>query len=136
MSHFTKVQTQIKDLQALRQACTEMGLELLEAKEGEKVNCRGYNTWGCDAVVRLKGRYDVGLNRTAEGFGAWVAGYEITADYWQGYVEKEVGKNCGLLLQRYGVVKAETEARKQGLSAFRRYLQGGTIQLTLQERSY
>ncbi len=129
MSHFTKVQTQIKDLQALRQACTEMGLELLEAKEGEKVNCRGYNTWGCDAVVRLKGRYDVGLNHTSEG-------YEIVADYWQGHVEREVGKNCGLLLQRYGVVKAETEARKQGLSAFRRYLQGGTIQLTLQERSH
>ena len=30
MSHFTTIQTQIKDLAALRAACQEMGLDLIE----------------------------------------------------------------------------------------------------------
>ena len=37
MSHFTTIHTQIKDIEALRQACQELGLELLSDAEA-----RGY----------------------------------------------------------------------------------------------
>jgi hypothetical protein len=37
MSHFTEIQTQIKDIEALRLACQELGLDLLQNAE-----VRGY----------------------------------------------------------------------------------------------
>ena len=65
-------------------------------------------------MVQLKGPYDIALNKQADGtFG-------LTADLWQGHVEKEVGQEYGKLLQLYGVHKATIEARKKGLSVLRR----------------
>ena len=39
MSHFTTVTTQIKDITALRSACSEMGVKVLE-----NTTARGYST--------------------------------------------------------------------------------------------
>jgi len=107
MSHFTEITTQIKDIEALRLACAELGLTLLQNAEA-----RGYyeNKTKGDYVVQLKGPYDIALNKNADGtFG-------LTADLWNGHVEKEVGQGYGKLLQLYGVHKATIEARKKGLS--------------------
>src|ERR1019366_3094880 len=122
MSHFTEIKTQIKDIEALRSACQEMGLTLLPNTEA-----RGYyeNRTKGDFVVKLKGPYDIALNKQADGtFG-------LTADLWQGHVEKEVGQGYGKLLQLYGVHKATIEARKKGLSVLRRQQQNGSIKLVL-----
>ncbi len=83
MSHFTEIKTQIKDIEALRSACQELGLSLVPNTEA-----RGYyeNKTKGDYVVQLKGPYDIALNKQADGtFG-------LTADLWQGHVEKEVGQ--------------------------------------------
>ena len=107
MSHFTEIKTQIKDIEALRLACREMGLTLLQNTEA-----RGYSedkTKG-DYVIRLKGPYDIALNQQPDGT------YGLTSDLWQGHVEKEVGEGYGKLLQLYGVHKASIEARKTGPS--------------------
>jgi hypothetical protein len=122
MSHFTEIKTQIKDIEALRSACQEMGLPLLQNTEA-----RGYyeNKTKGDYVVRLKGPYDIALNKQADGtFG-------LTADFYQGHVEQEVGKGYGKLLQLYGVHKATLEARKKGLSVLRRHQPNGSIKLVL-----
>ena len=122
MSHFTEIKTQIKDIEALRLACQELGLNLLQDAEA-----RGYyeNKTKGDYVVQLKGPYDIALNKQADGtFG-------ITSDLWNGYVEKEVGQKYGKLLQLYGVHKATIEARKKGLSVLRRQKQDGSIKLVL-----
>jgi Protein of unknown function (DUF1257) len=121
VSHFTEIKTQIKDIEALRSACREMGLTLLQNAEA-----RGYyeNKTKGEYVVQLKGPYDIALNRQPDGtFG-------LTADLWQGHVEQEVGKGYGKLLQLYGVHKATIEARKKGLSVMRKQ-QGGSIKLVL-----
>ena len=122
MSHFTEIKTEIKDIEALRLACKEMGLTLLQNAEA-----RGYyesKTKG-DYVIRLKGPYDIALNKQPDGtFG-------LTADLWNGHVEKEVGQGYGKLLQLYGVHKATIEARKKGLSVLRRQQQNGSIKLVL-----
>jgi hypothetical protein len=122
MSHFTTIKTQIKDLEALRKVCQEMNLELLP-----KAQARGYyeNQIPGDYVIKLKGPYDIALNQQADG------SYGLTADLWQGHVEKEVGKNYGKLLQLYGVHKTMLEARKKGYSAMRRNQADGTIKLNL-----
>src|SRR6476646_12292961 len=122
MSHFTTIKTQIKDINALRSACQEMGLRLLQ-----KTEARGYyeNKIKGDYVIQLKGPYDIALNKQTDG------SYGLTADLWQGHVEKEVGKNYGKLLQLYGVHKASIEARKRGLSVLRRQKEDGSIKLVL-----
>ena len=122
MSHFTEIKTQIKDIEALRLAVQELGLTLLQNAEA-----RGYyeNKTKGDYVVQLKGPYDIAVNKQADGtFG-------LTADLWQGHVEKEIGQGYGKLLQHYGVHKATIEARKNGLSVLRRHQPNGAIKLVL-----
>jgi hypothetical protein len=122
VSHFTTIKTQIKDIEALRGACKEMGLTVLEQSEA-----RGYasNKIAGDYVIQLKGPYDVALQRQSDG------AYGITSDLWQGHVESEVGKGYGKLLQLYAVHKATMEARKKGLGVLRRQKQDGSIKLVL-----
>src|SRR5712691_2156315 len=122
MSHFTTIKTQVKDIEALRSACTEMGLALLQNAEA-----RGYyqNKIKGDYVVHLKGPYDIAVNKEPGG------SFGLTADLWQGHVEQEVGQNYGKLLQLYGVHKAIREARKKGHLVRRSQQQDGAIKLVI-----
>ncbi len=122
MSHFTTIKTQIKDIEALRQACAELGLTL-----EQNAQARGYasNQIKGDYVIRLKGPYDIALNRQPEG------SYSLTDDQWGNYVEDEVGPQHGKLMQLYAVHKALREARKKGHLARRSRLPDGSIQLTI-----
>jgi hypothetical protein len=122
VSHFTTIQTQIKDVAALRAAASELGLALLPNAEA-----RGYYTskQRGEFVLRLKGPYDIALNQQPDGtFG-------LTTDWWDGHVEKEVGPKFGRLLQLYGVHKASMEAKKKGLSVVRKSQPNGSIKLLL-----
>jgi hypothetical protein len=122
MSHFTEIKTQIKDVNALRSACQELGFALIQNAEA-----RGYyeNKIKGDFVIKLDGPYDIAVIQQPDGT------YGFTADLWQGHVEKEVGKDYGKLLQLYGVHKATMEARKKNLSVLRRQKQDGSIKLIL-----
>ncbi len=122
MSHFTTIETQIRDLAALREACRELGLELTE-----NTDARGYGGQirRGDHVIRLHGPYDIALNRQQNGT------LGLTTDWWAGHVEKEVGANYGRLLQLYGVHKARIEARRKGYSVRRQTLGNGSIKLTI-----
>ncbi len=122
MSHFTEIKTQIKDIEALRSACQEMGLTLLQNAEAP-----GYyeNRTKGDYVIRLKGPYDIALNKQPDGtFG-------LTADLWNGHIENEVGQGYGKLLQLYGVHKAMREARKKGHLVRRSLQKDGAIKLVM-----
>jgi hypothetical protein len=123
MSHFTTINTQIKDVTALRAAVKEIGLELLSNTEA-----RGFSTMKThgEYVVRLKGPYDIAVNRQPDGtFG-------LTTDWFAGYVEKEVGPQFGRLLQLYAVHKTTQEARKKGFLVQRKPQPNGSIKLVLQ----
>src|ERR1051325_2109273 len=122
MSHFTSIQTQIKDIDALFSACQEMDLVLL--RDGE---VRGFGTQKQKAayVIQLKGPFDIALHPEND------ATFRLSTDWWEGHVEKEVGKHCGRLLQLYAVHKATKEARKQGLTVLRRATRDGSIKLTI-----
>ncbi len=122
MSHFTTIHTRIRDLDALAYACAELGVELRG-----KGMARGYgaNTREGDAVIRLKGPYDIALNRLEDGT------YGLSTDWWGGHVQQEVGKDYGRLLQLYGVCKTSREARRRGYGVVRRTLGDGSIRLTI-----
>ena len=122
MSHFATITTQIKDHTALREACRELGVEITQ-----NAVARGYgsNSHKGEYVIRLKGPYDIAVNRQQDGtFG-------LTTDWWDGHVEKEVGANYGKLLQLYGVHKARIEAQRKGYTVRRQTLADGAIKLVI-----
>jgi hypothetical protein len=123
MSHFVAIKTSVKDVNALRKACEELGLELLE-----KATARGFasNTLKGDYVIRLKGPYDIAVNMDKE-----TGSYGLSTDWWGGHVEKEVGKDYSRLLQLYAVHKTQIEARKKGLSCRRQHLADGSIKISI-----
>ena len=125
MSHFTTVQTQVRDLDALNDACVELGLELLA-----DTPCRGYAAITREAhrTIKLKGPYDIAVDPSPENDGS----YGLTTDWWNGHVAREVGPGYGRLLQCYGVHKTLREARTRGLRATRRVESDGSILLTLE----
>ena len=122
MSHFTTIETEVRDIAALRDACGEMGLALLD-----KAEARGFANarLKADHVVRLRGPYDIAVQRQN-------GSHALTTDWWDGHVEKEVGPNFGRLLQLYAVHKATREARKRGHRVTRRRATNGAIKLVLQ----
>jgi hypothetical protein len=122
MSHFTTIQTQVRDLDALRAALGELGVTLLA-----NTDARGYlnNTLKGDFVIRLKGPYDIALNKAPDG------SYGLTTDWWDGHVEREVGSQFGRLLQLYGIHKTMIEARKKGHFVQRKAQKDGSIKLTI-----
>ncbi len=104
MSHFTKINAQVKDLEILKIAAKKMGLDV---KSNE--HCRYYSGSQIrDAVVVLPGAYDVGLTQNEDH-------YDIDADFYNGHVEKYVGPKCGDLLKNYAAEKARIEAFSLGL---------------------
>ena len=125
MSHFTTIQTQIRDLSALSDACSELGVSLVP-----DAACRGYagTTRLAPHVVRLKGPYDIAVEPSKANDGT----HGLTTDWWDGHVAREVGVGYGRLLQSYGVHKTEREARLRGLRATRRVETDGSILLTLE----
>ena len=125
MSHFTTIQTQIRDLDALKDACVEMDLQLVA-----NAACRGYAgiTRQAPHVIKLHGPYDIAVDPSPEKNGT----YGLTTDWWDGHAAKEVGAGYGRLLQSYGVHKTLREARNRGLRTSRRVEADGSILLTLE----
>jgi hypothetical protein len=125
MSHFTTIQTQIRDLDALNDACVEMVLKLVQ-----NAICRGYAgiTRQAPHVIQLKGPYDIAVDPSPEQDGS----YGLTTDWWDGHAAKEVGIGYGRLLQSYGVHKTIREASLRGLRTHRRQEADGSILLTLE----
>ena len=122
MSHFTRIDTRIRDIEALRSACEELGVPLIDNAEA-----RGYGSNRRQAahVIQLKGPYDVAVNPAANGE------YELVTDLWQGHVERELGPALGRLRQLYGVHKTTREAKRRGLRVRRKALADGRIRLTV-----
>lgn len=125
MSHFTTIQTQIRDLEALSDACSELGLALVI-----NGHCRGYAgiTRQAPHVIRLRGPYDIAVDRATANDGS----YRLTTDWWDGHVAKEVGEGFGRLLQAYGVTKTIREARTRGLRVVRKQEQDGSVLFLLE----
>lgn len=125
MSHFTTIQTQVRDIDALADASQEMGFLFLADAQ-----CRGYAgiTRQAPHVIRLHGPYDIAVEPSQESDGT----YGLTTDWWDGHVAKEVGENYGRLLQAYGIHKTTREARLRGLRVNRKQEQDGSVLLTLE----
>lgn len=119
MSHFSKINAEISDEEALKAATEEMGFSLV--RNGQ---CRYYyGSKKTDIVIKLPSKYDVALTKKIES-------YSISADLFDRQVELYVGKDCGLLMQHYAAEKVRIEAFKR-LLAVTKATKGEDIILTL-----
>lgn len=109
MSHFTNVQTKIKNLVALKAALKDLGYEFTEAEQGVEV--RGYlgQKAMADLSIKASKTYDIGVTNTAEG-------YTFMADWWgvettRGVTQEQFVKT---VTQRYAYHVVMSEIARQG----------------------
>ncbi len=92
MSHFTKVETQINDLVALKKALDQLGWKYRVAEQGQKVTVRGYRGQTTEAELCIDmGKYDIGVVQNEDGT------YGLVSDWWgvettKGLTEQEIVK--------------------------------------------
>lgn len=108
MSHFTKVQTQITDLQCLKKALDQLGWKWTHDEAG--VTVRGWRGQTMKAEMSIDmGKYDIAVVKTETG------GYELVADWWgiettRGVTEQEVAKELNAKYAYQKVVTAVEDA--------------------------
>ena len=109
MSHFTNVQTKIKNLVALKAALKDLGYEFVEGEQGVEV--RGYlgQKELADISIKASKTYDIGVKNTAEG-------YVFMADWWgvkttRGVTQEQFVKT---VTQRYAYHVVMSEIARQG----------------------
>jgi hypothetical protein len=108
MSHISKIELKIKDLQSLKEACRELGFKFQENQKSYK----WYGRWVgdsplpegitedqlgiCDHAIKVPGAlYEVGIVSKGES-------YILLYDDWiKGGLKKKLGVNAGLLKQAY-----------------------------------
>jgi hypothetical protein len=139
VSHISKVQIVVSDLDVLAVACEDCGVELDRTRR--KFRAYGGKMESCEAAIVLPGShgFEVGVYRCrvtedgrviedAEGdrwslkFDNWPYGNDILS---------HVGKDCGTLLQRYGRHQAVATAETLGWAvASEETADDGTVALT------
>lgn len=119
MSHWTAVDVDITDIDALRLAANELRLVWQEG-----IAARGWagELLPCEYSLRFPGKFDVAIVKDGER-------YKLVTDWWDGSVAKVVGKDFGRLVQLYGVNKAMAAARKKGYNVLRENQENGEIQV-------
>lgn len=111
MSHFTTVETKIKDLVCLKKALEDLGFAYSEAEAGVQVKGWQGQLEKAPLSIHASRTYDVGVKATANG-------YEFVADWWgvettHGATQEEFVKK---VTQRYAYHKVMSTVAAQGYS--------------------
>lgn len=124
MSHFSQVKTQIRSLEPLQQALTELGVKW---KSGN-APMRGYqgNTTNAEVVIEQDNGYDIGFQWNGSE-------YSLVSDmqFWQQpwTVESFLQK----VTQRYAIATVMSESKSQGFDlAEQQVREDGSVRLVLQ----
>jgi hypothetical protein len=128
MSHFTTVQTKLKDMVAVKQAIQDLGLTYIESEE--PVVVRGYQGTEerAQLVIRATKHYDIGIRQTQQG-------YIFVADWWG--IEMETGLKqeqwIERFTQRYAYHKVLKEILARGFTLEEEEAKAGEIHLTVRK---
>lgn len=158
VSHIAVVETQIKDLDSLEEACKKLGLELRRGQQRyrwyghlvgspatvaeqrkvmEKQGISRAERGECDHAIGIPGdakAYEVGVVRSSDG------SYRLVWDYFAGGYglmgkvaadSDERKQGVGKLVQAYTNEVVRKQARKQGFSVRERVGKNGAIVLEL-----
>ncbi len=128
MSHFTTVQTKLKDLVCIRKAVQDLGLTFVESET--PVEVRGYQgaTTKANLVTKATNHYDIALRQTASG-------YTLEADWWG--IEMETGLKekdwVERFNKRYAYNKVIAEVTNRGFTLEEEVDEEGEIKLTVRK---
>jgi hypothetical protein len=111
MSHISKIELEVKDLSALKQACRALNLKFCDHQE----HFQWYGqTSQCQHAIQAPGaKYEIGVVKHND---LW----ELNCDYYDAAIEKAIGRQGGWLKQAYAVAKTRIEARKKAYTVMER----------------
>lgn len=79
MSHISKIDTKIKDLNMLKKALDELCIKYVEAEENQLLTLQGYGKdeqiENCIFEIKTGSKYSIGIRKVNEE-------YEVVADWW------------------------------------------------------
>lgn len=110
MSHFTKCDLKLTNLEAIKRALADLELGYTEAEQGQAATVRGYRGQTLEAELSVDmGRYDVGVVRAEDGT------LDLVSDWWgiettKGVTEEEFKEQLYRRYQ-YHNVKIACEAK-------------------------
>jgi hypothetical protein len=106
MSHFTKCELKMTNLEALKRALEDLEYDYKAAEQGQSVTVRGWRGQELDATMSIDmGKYDIGVVANPEGT------YDLTADWWgvettKGVSEEEFKNQLSRRYQYHNVLQA------------------------------
>jgi hypothetical protein len=116
MSHIAKIELEVTDLDSLSKACDQIGLNLIQGKTTFKWFKGDGN---CDHAIIVPGAgYEIGLVLKENK-------YELQTDFWDKGIAAAIGKNGGLLKQRYTVERTLSEALRKGYRVIEKQTDNG-----------
>jgi len=138
MSHISQIEIEIKDITALKAACTRLGLIWKENQSSYRwygrfmgdyplpENVKVGDLGKCLHAIDVPGaKYEVGVTKVN---GKLTLLWDF---YRAGGLEQVIGKNGGKLIQAYAVEATKAQARRAGMRAYEQQEQDGTIRLEL-----
>ena len=130
MSHFSQVQTIIRDQVLLEESLRQLQFEFQSAKE---VTIRGYqgNTECAQVVIDTGSRYDIGFQRQEDG------SFAVSADWWGIEFNTQIRKESFMqaLNRTYAHLTVKQQVLEQGLIIEQeKVLPNGEIELVVSER--
>jgi hypothetical protein len=144
MSHVATVDVEIKDLDALEQACRELGLDLVRGQQtyrwyGESVGdyplpagFAAEDLGKCSHAIRIPGderAYEIGVVARRDGR----PGYSLMWDFYCGGMglQDKVGEGCRELKKSYAMAVVTRHAQRSGFRVQRHVLADGSVQMRL-----
>jgi len=131
MSHFTKCDLKMTNVEALKKALADMELNVVEAEAGQQVVVRGYRGQTLQADLKIDmGTYDIGVVKNDDGT------LDLVADWWgvettKGVSEEELKTR---LKQRYAYHNVLMACEAKGYSVEEEVNQeDGSIQLVVRK---
>lgn len=118
MSHISKIEIQINDLEALKQACKKLDIEFVRNQN----RFIWYNGEAkCDHVIRVSGaKYEIGVIKNKNTF-------ELHWDNWiYGGLTEKLGENASRLKKEYSIARVKNEAKKKRYTVSERKIANGT----------
>jgi hypothetical protein len=131
MSHFTKCDLKMTNVEALKKALADMELNVIEAEAGQQVVVRGYRGQTLQADLKIDmGKYDIGVVKNDDGT------LDLVADWWgvettKGVSEEELKTR---LKQRYAYHNVLMACEAKGYAVEEEVNQeDGSIQLVVRK---
>ena len=137
MSHICTVQCEIKDLAAAEEAAKALGCTVEHGTKpryyGTQFQGGGGESKPCDLVVKLPGKYDLGIFKKDDGTYSFMCDNELlSGSFGRNDAGRTLmGENAGRFRQEYAAAVAMKAARKKGIAAFRKVREDGNVVITL-----